>query len=136
MLNSVFSSHLFHLDLIMLKIGNPFLLQELPIFLMLGARWDCSQKRHCFSAMSLLLVWVCSQKKDIAFQRCLFVRLGLLTKKRHCFSAMSLLFVWVYSQKKDIAFQRCLFVRLGLLTKKRHCFSAMSLLGARWDSNP
>ena len=73
-----------------------------------------------------------SQQRDIAFQRCLFVRLGLLTKKRHCFSAMSLCSLGITHKKRDIAFQRCLFCSLGAAHKKETLlFSDVSLFV--WD---
>ena len=92
------------------------------------------KKRHCLSAMSFSAPKDClqkktlpigdvisrsdfSQKKDIAFRRCLF-SLGLLTKKRHCLSAMSFCAPKDFSQKKTLP------------------IGDVFLLGARWDSNP
>ena len=40
-----------------------------------------TKKRHCFFSDVSLFAWDCSQKKDIAFQRCLFCSLGAAHKK-------------------------------------------------------
>gem|GEM_PF-3202838 len=61
------------------------------------------KKTLLFNDVSLF-AWDYSQKRDIAFQRCLFCSFGITHKKRHCFSAMSLCSLGAAHKKKTLLF--------------------------------